>query len=391
MLLWVALALLTAATVAALTRPLMRDVTGLGHREADSAVYRHQLEEIEADRSRGLIDDSEASAARAEVARRLIQAAETGAAPSGSSPSPPVASHGLDRRLLLVCAGLIPLLAVGLYLAFGSPGSPSLPYASRVKDNPQKASVAELIAKVEERLRDHPEDGQGWDAIGPVYLVQQRYAEAADAFKKAIALLGETPKRLQGYAQAAISAANGIVKDDAKRALETLLARDADNLEARFWLAVAKEQDGKLLAAGEDLKSMLQAAPADAPWRPALEERLRDVADRLGPMAGAPFAAVLPKVKDDSGSGMPDAAAVAKLSPPERAAFIGRMVDGLSQRLKADGRDLAGWQQLVRAYVVLGRKTDAVAAIADARRNFAGDEKALGEIDAMVRSLGLGS
>jgi cytochrome c-type biogenesis protein CcmH len=67
------------------------------------------------------------------------------------------------------------------------------------------------------------------------------------------------------------------------------------------------------------------------------------------------------------------------------------MVDGLSQRLKADGRDLAGWQQLVRAYMVLGRKTDAVAAIADARRNFAGDDKALGEIDTMVRSLGLGS
>ena len=233
MLLWVALALLTAATVAALTRPLMRDVTALGQREADSAVYRHQLEEIEADRSRGLIDDSEAAAARAEVARRLIQAAETGAAP-GTKPNPPAASPGLDRRLLLVCAGIIPLLAVGLYLAFGSPGSPSLPYASRIKDNPQKASVAELIAKVEERLRDHPEDGQGWDAIGPVYLVQQRYAEAADAFKKATTLNPQMAKAHYGLSLAYQELGNekGLIEE--YRILQRLDHNLATKLEATF-------------------------------------------------------------------------------------------------------------------------------------------------------------
>ena len=243
--------------------------------------------------------------------------------------------------------------------------------------------MAELIAKVEERLRDHPEDGQGWDAIGPVYLVQQRYAEAADAFKKAIALLGETPKRLQGYAQAAISAANGIVKDDAKRALETLLARDADNLEARFWLAVAKEQDGKLLAASEALKSMLMtravAPPAPATkqlWRDRRRERLEDL------MAGAPLGAVWPKAWPAPVRARPMCCrrpgAVARGTRSHDRGHGRRAVRSGSRQKAATWR--AG-SRLVNAYVVLDRKSEARAALAEARRNFAGDKHALGELE----------
>lgn len=385
MLLWVALAVLTAATVALVTRPLTKDVAGLGQSEADSAVYRDQLQEIEAERGRGLIDEQEAAAARAEVARRLIQASERQATVATT-----VTGSATGRRALIACAAFLPLAAIGLYVALGSPSLPGNPFASRVSNNAAKASVAELIAKVEERLRDHPEDGQGWDAIAPVYLVQQRYDEAAGAFKKAMTLLGETPKRLQGFAQAAISASNGIVGEEARGALEKLVARDAGNPEARFWLAIAKEQDGKLVQAAEDLKSMLVGAAADAPWRPAVEDRLRTLVERLGPFAGAPFAAILPKVKDDAGPAMPDAGQLSKLPPEEQAAFIGRMVDGLAQRLKANGRDPAGWQQLIRSYVVLGRKSEAVAALGEARRSLAGDDKALGDIETLAKSLGLG-
>jgi cytochrome c-type biogenesis protein CcmH len=71
--------------------------------------------------------------------------------------------------------------------------------------------------------------------------------------------------------------------------------------------------------------------------------------------------------------------------------MIAQMVDGLAQRLKRDGRDLAGWLRLVKAYAVLGRKEDAVGALADARKSFGGDDKALAELAALAKSLGLGS
>ena len=71
--------------------------------------------------------------------------------------------------------------------------------------------------------------------------------------------------------------------------------------------------------------------------------------------------------------------------------MIAQMVDGLAERLRRDGNDLAGWLRLVNAYAVLDRKDDARAALAQARRHFPADEKALGELAALAKSLGLGS
>ena len=67
------------------------------------------------------------------------------------------------------------------------------------------------------------------------------------------------------------------------------------------------------------------------------------------------------------------------------------MVSGLAERLKANGKDLEGWQKLVRAYKVMGQDGAARTALADARRNFVDDAKALAELDGLARSLGLGS
>ena len=75
---------------------------------------------------------------------------------------------------------------------------------------------------------------------------------------------------------------------------------------------------------------------------------------------------------------------------PERP-DIRPFVDGLAARLKSDGRDLPGWLKLMRAYKVLGRDSEAAAALKDARQNFQGDEKSLAEIDQAAKSLGLGS
>ncbi len=71
--------------------------------------------------------------------------------------------------------------------------------------------------------------------------------------------------------------------------------------------------------------------------------------------------------------------------------MILQMVESLSQRLKANGRDLEGWQRLLRSYAVLGEGAKAEAALADARKALAGDEKAVGEFNAFARALGLKS
>lgn len=380
MLLWVCFAVLTAVVVAALARPMLRRAsTQADASEAELAVYRDQLREIDADLDRGLVGEAEAQAARTELARRLIKEAESRPSESeGADPALAVAGRWTASMVALA----LPLAAVALYLALGAPTLPSRPFGERVALPAEKATMADLVAKVEARLREKPEDGEGWDVIAPVYMRQQRYGDAADAFVRAIRLLGESPKRLAGLGEALIMANDGLVGEQARRTYERLLALDPKRLEAHFWLAVAKEQDGDVQGAIGDLTTLLEQAPPDAAWKGFVEERL---AELKGVPAG--------RTKGTTGDEAPaaDVAAVEKMTAEERAAFIGRMVDGLAERLKQNGKDLDGWVKLVRSLHVLSRRDEAVAALANARQQFADDPKALGTLDALAESLGLRS
>lgn len=379
MLLWIAFALMTAAALAAVLLPLAHPAREVEPDAGALAVYRHQLDEIEDERERGLVDDSEAAGARVEVSRRLLASADH----MDSPPRLPALPESKRATVALATAAAIPLLTLALYLTHGSPGLPSFPAAGHVQLPLERAQIGDLIAKVEARLREHPEDGEGWDVIAPVYYKLERFRDAANAYARAARLKGETVRRLAGLAESTVLAADGIVTEEARAAYERILTMEPGRPEPRFWLALAKEQDGKLAPALAEYRTLLSDAPADAPWRAAVESRIADVsrrlagADRPDPRAPGPSAG--------------DVAAAEKLSPQERVKMIAGMVDGLAERLKHDGRDLAGWQRLINAYAVLGRGQDARAALAEARRNFTTDEKALADLSALAKSLGLGS
>ena len=379
MLLWIAFALMTAAALAAVLLPLARPAR---RDELDSgalAVYRHQLEEIEDERTRGLVDNGEAAGARVEVARRLLASADR---MDAQSPPPPL-PESKRATVALATAAAIPLFTLALYLTHGSPGLPSFPATARTQMPIERAQISDLVAKVEARLREHPEDGDGWDVIAPVYYKLERFRDAANAYARAARLKGETVRRLAGLAESAVLAADGIVTEEARAAYERILALEPGRPEPRFWLALAKEQDGKLEPALADYRALLSDAPADAPWRAAVESRIADVGRRIAgvdkPDPRAP------------GPSAEDIAAAEKLSPQDRTKMIAGMVDGLAERLKRDGRDLAGWQRLINAYAVLGRSQDARTALAEARKNFPADAAAQAALAALAKTLGLNS
>ena len=390
MLLWMAFALLTAAVLGAVVGPLARsqrpenlpEDAALSTEEGTVAVYRHQLEEVEAERARGLLDDAEAEGAKLEISRRLLASAARGEAAEGA---PVQAARALlpsrHATIALVTALAVPALTLALYLTHGSPGMPSMPFAQRTDPAVEQAQLAHLIVQVEARLREHPEQGKGWEAIAPVYLKLGRFREAANAYANAARLNGETAALLTGRAEASIMASDGVVTEEARTAYEKILKLEPKRIEPRFWLALAKEQDGRLAEALADYQALLAEAPADAPYRSALDFRVMEAKARIAAMAGG-----APK-----GPSQSDMAAAAKLTPEQRAEMIAGMVEGLAQRLKSNGRDLEGWLRLVNAYVVLERKDDARSALAEARRNFDGDAGALAELSKLATRLGIGS
>lgn len=383
MLLWVILAALTATVLFFLLRPLAGDTRTAPAREAfNAAVYRDQLNEIESDRAHGLIGEAEAEAARLEVARRLL-AADTKERESGDA-----ATSSPARAALIGLALALPLAALSLYLLYGSPQLPDQPLAARLQDPASERNPAALVAQVEARLRAHPEEGQGWDVIAPVYLSARRYSDAADAYARAIQLLGPSAERLSGYGQALVLEKGGVVSEEARKSLDQALALDATLIEPRILIAIAKEQDGQFASAIEDWRGLLGQKGADEAWRAMVQKRIANAEAHL---SGTSPAETEAPQGGNRGPSAADIAAAQNMSPADRQAMVEQMVQRLATRLDQQGDDLGGWLRLVRAYTVLDRKDDALKALARAKDQFTGDAQAIEQLDALAAELGLKS
>jgi cytochrome c-type biogenesis protein CcmH len=181
---------------------------------------------------------------------------------------------------------------------------------------------------------------------------------------------------------------NGIVSEKARLAFEKASKRDGSLAKPRFWLGMAAEQDGRFEKAAEIWRSMLDQAPADAPWRDMVSERLATAEAHVGREGGGTSAAA-PTPSSEPGPTREDVAAAQQMTAEERGAMIRQMVSRLAQRLQENGDDLQGWLRLVRAYSVLGERAKAEEALKSARQNFADDEKALAALSALAGNLGL--
>ena len=247
MMFWLILALMTAGALGAVVWPVVRG-QGMTAAGSDLVVYRDQLEEIERDRTDARIDAVEAEAARVEVSRRLLAAA------NAANARPAETGSTRWRRTAAAAATviMIPMLAVALYGVLGSPDLPGQPLAARLKggdENLGSNSIAQLIARIEAHLEENPDDGRGWEIVAPVYMKLERYEDAAKARRRAISLLGATSIREVDLGEALTAAANGVISEEAQAAFNRAIALDAENFKAQFYLGLAAAQDGNIAEA----------------------------------------------------------------------------------------------------------------------------------------------
>jgi cytochrome c-type biogenesis protein CcmH len=359
---WLVLAVMTLAAAGALVLPYLRTRREVAPRAAyDLEIYRDQLAEIERDHARKLIGDSEAQAARTEVARRAL-AADT-AAKAGAPASPPRRSFAV-----VAVAGLAPVLAFGVYLATGSPELPGQPLAERLAAG--QIQDQELITRLETRLREHPEDVQGWVLLARSYGSLGRFDDAVTAWQE-VMRRSQTPEAFAGaLGEAQVQAANGTVPPAALVQFEAALKANPADARARFYTGLAKEQAGESRAALQIWTDLAAMSPPDAPWMTLLRERIRAAASaaQVDPASIAPSAEAQEIARQTASSG-PSAADVenaAKMSPEERTQMIRGMVEQLAARLEAEPNDVDGWRRLARARRVLGESDKAVEASAKA-------------------------
>lgn len=370
MLFWVAAAALTLVCAAAALSPFMRKAAQAdAPARHDLEVYKDQLSEIERDAAAGLIAPEDAATARAEVARRILKVS----AEAGGGAAAPVARLG--RMSALSVAVLLPLISWGAYSWLGAPEIPDQPIAAR--ENPGDTSIEALVAKAEAHLAKNPEDGRGWDVLAPIYARMGRYDAAVDAFSRASKLNPPSAARESGLGEALTGAAGGKVTAEAKAAFERALALDGKEPKAQLFLAMALVQEGKTAEAKTALEAQLAASPADAPWRPLVVNALASLENSTND-------------KIAKGPSQEELDAAAQMSGEDRMAMIETMVAGLAERLKSKPDNMSDWQKLIRSYLVMGKRDEALKALENAQIAFKDDGAKQGQIRAFAKELGLG-
>jgi cytochrome c-type biogenesis protein CcmH len=203
---WLICAALIAIALAFILPPLLqRSSTGPENteKEANVAVYRDQISELEADLENGNINHEHYAVERDEIERRLLEDVST---TSNNSENKKVLAAG-GRGFVYAIAVAIPLLAIGLYFRIGSPqaisastSSPAWTAAPVPSQGMPQQAIEANVAALARRLEQNPNDGNGWRMLGRSYLTMERYQDAADAFARASALKPEDADLLADYA-----------------------------------------------------------------------------------------------------------------------------------------------------------------------------------------------
>lgn len=353
MMFWIAAAGITAGAVALIATPLLKAARPIARRgDYDLEVYRDQLAELERDVQRGLISPQQAGSAKAEIGRRMlaIDAAAGDAPPSAPPPSK------RSRLLALAVAGLIPVGALAIYLPLGAPDLPARPLAQRDLDrerNRPPASVLAAIDKLKADLAAKPDNLDGWTLLARTMARMGEWEEASAAFRNILRLSPDDLDARAAYAEALINLAKGKIGADALALLREVQAKLPDDPRARFYLALARQQQGDDKGALAEWRALVAATPADAPWLPMVQARIEETASKLG----LDIATIMPQpapAAQPTPPAPPAGQAAADGGAAERQQMIDGMVKRLEEKLAANPADVDGWARLARSYRVMG-------------------------------------
>ena len=237
-------ATLIVLTVAAFILPplwlgLRTPKAGAGRKEANLAIFRDQLAELEREKADGTLADADFEQAKGELQRRLLEEIEpaTDATPVAS------ASHGPTRKTAIALLLLMPILAVLGYALLGNPKA--LDPAQTTPPAPMtQEQINSMVAKLAERMQANPDDMQGWLMLARSYKTLGRYEEAAAAYGKAEKVINDDAGLLASYAETLAMAAGKGLQGKPAQLIERAVKVDPKNPHALFLAGAAAMEAG---------------------------------------------------------------------------------------------------------------------------------------------------
>lgn len=277
----IVLLVMTLIVLAMVLGPLLRPTRTPPQRAAfDQAVYRDQLQELDRDVARGVIEAQSAASARLELQRRLL---------ATEKEAPPVVPGRRQPLLAAALAGAIIVLAGTVYGWLGAPGLPDDPYAARgpeierqKQEMAQMAQIRAMVAKLAADMKEHPDDVDGWLRLGRAYAVLGQAEDSGVAFAKAEQLKPNDPGVPLAEAEALMVGHSPVdpMPDRVVALLQRVVSLDPNNPAASWYLGLHAAQQGNFAEARSDWQRLLAALPQESDERKTVEAALDAIKGR---------------------------------------------------------------------------------------------------------------
>ncbi len=267
---WIAAVLLSAVAVFAVLWALLRDKdnddSALGQELAREA-FAEQLRVLQEERSAGLINDAIYEASVTDVQRRALEEISDDKR-QGRRSVPFGKSFALVLSLVMV------LGTFGLYKALGSPSLINFvsepPKPGIMQSDGSLGSTEGLYSEesLAAYLKDNAQDERAWVLYARLKVREQRWQEAAAAYKKAVdigELVSKDPDVLVEYAAALISQETRQTYIESLHILDQALAINTKHLPAHELYAISSLELAHWSDARMHLEFLLSMLSMDDP------------------------------------------------------------------------------------------------------------------------------
>ena len=257
------------------------------------ASARRRLVELKAQHAAGTLD-----AARYESERRVVER-EIGEHLLGSGD----ASGRPSRRLVVGIVVVVFAVAPVGYWKTGSPalargGANGTESVSALAANPPDGAasppssglkqIAAMVDKLAARMKERPDDAEGWLMLARSYSVLGRFGEAIPAYKRASELLPNNAVVLADYADAVAASQGSVDNPESTALIDRALAVDPAQPKALALAGTIAFDRGDYKLAIERWQKMADVLPANSEMLKQVQASIAEARQRAGASAPAP-------------------------------------------------------------------------------------------------------
>lgn len=216
-----------------------------------------------------------------EAATTLPPVQGTGATTTQAPPSPaatprvadaPQAAPRPSRQLLAGLAVGVVVIAAAGYLWKGSPlaltagsAAASADAAANAPHTTDTQQIAAMVEKLAQRMKEQPDDAEGWSMLGRSYSVLGRHGEALQAYEKAMSMRKDDPDLMVDYADSLAVKNNGSLAGEPIKLVERALKINAKNIKALALAGSYAFERKDYLGAAKYWDALIKTGPADNP------------------------------------------------------------------------------------------------------------------------------